>query len=226
MKLSEALAKRPALSLEVGATFDPLADGEALGRQKVLAQMKAKRIEEVVARGRPAPALAELQLEPDDYERLLRQAYRTAFNTTPEQALREALAAALATNTVGEVSVPIARPTRTDTTRGATALMTQGKSLAQLAAAARAATANSDATSAAKPLSEKELVLDELERRLASQQPATPTELRSLMQKRIAVVQEFLVQTAGVAADRVLPTEPNPDDPQRRGLARVVFSLE
>jgi uncharacterized protein involved in outer membrane biogenesis len=227
MKLSEALAKRPALSLEVGATFDPLADGEALGRQKVLAQMKAKRIEEVVARGRPAPALAELQLEPDDYERLLRQAYRTAFNTTPEQALREALAAALATNTVGEVSVPIASPTRTDTTRGATALMTQGKSLAQLAAAARAATTtNSAAATDAKPLSEKELVLDELERRLASQQPATPVELRSLMQKRIAVVQEFLVQTAGVAADRVLPTEPNPDDPQRRGLARVVFSLE
>jgi hypothetical protein len=227
MKLSEALAKRPALSLEIGATFDPLADGDALGRQKVLAQMKTKRIEELVARGRPAPALAELQLEPDDYERLLRQAYRAAFNTTPEQALREALAAALATNAVGAVSVPTASPTRIDTTRGATALMSQGKSLAQLAAAARAATTTNSATATdAKPLSEKELVLDELERRLASQQPATPVELRSLMQKRIAVVQEFLVQTAGVAADRVLPTEPNPDDPQRRGLARVVFSLE
>jgi hypothetical protein len=227
MKLSEALAKRPALSLEVGATFDPLADGEALGRQKVLAQMKTKRIEELVARGRPAPVLAEMQLEPDDYERLLRQAYRSAFNTTPEQALREALAAALATNAVGAVSVLTANPTRTDTTRGATALMNQGKSLAQLAAAARASTTtNSAAATDAKPLSEKELVLDELERRLASQQPATPAELRSLMQKRIATVQEFLVQTAGVAADRVLPTEPNPDDPQRRGLARVVFSLE
>jgi hypothetical protein len=226
MKLSAALAKRPALSLEIGATFDPLADGEALGRQKVLAQMKAKRIEELVARGRPAPVLAELQLEPDDYERLLRQTYRAAFNTTPEQALREALAAALATNTVGEVSVPTASPTRTDTTRGATALMNQGKSLAQLAAAARAATGNSDSATDAKPLSEKELVLDEMERRLAGQQPATPAELRSLMQKRIAMVQEYLVQTAGVAADRVLPTEPNPDDPQRRGLPRVVFSLE
>jgi uncharacterized protein involved in outer membrane biogenesis len=227
MKLSEALAKRPALSLEIGATFDPLADGDALGRQKVLAQMKTRRIEELVARGRPAPALAELQLEPDDYERLLRQAYRTAFNTTPEQALREALAAALATNTLGAVSIAPASPTRTEVTRGATALMSQGKSLAQLAAAARAATTtNSAVATDAKPLSEKELVLDELERRLASQQPATPAELRSLMQKRIAVVQEFLVQTAGVTADRVLPTEPNPDDPQRRGLARVVFSLE
>jgi hypothetical protein len=226
MKLSEALAKRPALSLEIGATFDLLTDVEALGRQKVLAQMKTRRIEELVARGRPAPPLNELQLESDDYERLLRQAYRSAFNTTPEQALREALAAALATNAVGAVSVPTASPTRTDTTRGATALMTQGKSLTQLAAAARAATANSEATSAAKPLSEKELVLDEMERRLASQQPATPAELRGLMQKRIAVVQEFLVQTAGVVADRVLSTEPNPDDPQRRGLARVVFSLE
>jgi hypothetical protein len=104
--------------------------------------------------------------------------------------------------------------------------MSQEKSLAQLAAAARATTTNSATTTDAKPLSEKELVLDELERRLASQQPATPAELRSLMQKRIAVVQEFLVQTAGVTADRVLPTEPNPDDPQRRGTARVVFSLE
>lgn len=226
MKLSEALAKRPALSLEVGATFDPVADVDALGRQMVLAQMKTKRIEELVARGRPAPAMAELQLEPDDYERLLRQAYRTAFNTTPEQALREALAAALATNAVSDVSVPTASPTRTDAGRGATALMNQGKSLAQLAAAARGTTTNSTAATDAKPLSEKELVLDEMERRLAGQQPPTPAELRSLMQKRIAVVHEFLVQTAGVAADRVLSTEPNPDDPQRRGLARVVFSLE
>jgi len=34
------------------------------------------------------------------------------------------------------------------------------------------------------------------------------------------------VEQAAIAADRVLPTTPNPEDPNRKGAARVVFSLD
>jgi hypothetical protein len=65
-----------------------------------------------------------------------------------------------------------------------------------------------------------ELVRDELEQRLATTAPVTSDELRSLMQQRIEVVQKFLVDSAGIAAERLLSSAPNPEDPigkERRG---------
>ena len=56
--------------------------------------------------------------------------------------------------------------------------------------------------------------------------PVTADDLRSLMQQRIDVVQKFLVESAGIAAERLLPSIPNPEDPNRKGAARAVFSLE
>ncbi len=225
-KLSEALATRPALELEIGATFDPQADVDRLGRQKVRERMKRLRVEELVARGRPAPALAELQLSEDDYERLLRKAYRTAFNTTPEEALREALTAALATNASGTVSVAenaAGRPAPSH--KGATQLVSRGKSLTQLAAALQTPT-GSDSASSVEPPTERELVRDEMERRLISVSPVTPDEIRTLLVRRIETVERFLVQKAGIAAERVARTTPNPSEPKSQGEARVVFTLE
>jgi hypothetical protein len=225
-QLATALTKRPALSLEIGATFDPALDVDSLGRRKVATRMKTMRIEEIVARGKPAPALSEVQLEDGDYDRLLRKAYRTAFNTTPEQALYEALAAALATNKVGQSEAPTPTATSRESQKGATVLLGFNKSLAQMAAATRGSATGTNSVTSAKPKSEKELVRDELEQRLATLAPVTSDELRTLMQQRIETVQRFLVESAGIAADRVLPTTPNPEDPNRRGSARVVFSLD
>jgi hypothetical protein len=226
-KLVEALNKRPALTLELGTTFDPALDVDSLGRQKVAEQMKTLRIEEMVARGKPAPPRSEVQLDDMEYDRLLRKAYRAAFNTTPEQALYEKLAATLTTNAVGQAAPPppLAAPRR-DQQKGATVLMNMHQSLAQMAAATQTATGGTNVVVDAKPKSEKELVRAELELRLASLTPVTANELRALMQARIETVQKFLIEQAAIAADRLLPTTPNPEDPNRKGAARVVFSLE
>ena len=225
MKLAEALRKRPALEMEINATYDAVMDVDALGRRKVAERMKAMRIEELVARGKPAPALSELVLEDGEYERLLRKAYQVAFQTTPERALREALAATLATNAPGEsVSVPAANTG--GQRKGAEMLADRSKSLAQLAAAARTNGGGANPTASAPPKTERELVRDELEQRLATTAPVTSDELRSLMQQRIEVVQKFLADSAGIAAERLLPSAPNPEDLNRKGAARAVFSLE
>lgn len=225
MKLAAALTKRPALELEIGATYDVIADVDALGRRKVADRMKALRIEELVARGKPVPPLNDLMLEENEYDRLLRKAYETAFQTTPERALREALAATLAA-TPGE-SVTVAPPSSSTTQRkGAEMLANRSKSLTQLAAAARAKTSGPIAAESSKPKTERELIRDELEQRLATTAPVTPDELRNLMQQRIQVVQKFLAESAGIAAERLLPSAPNPEDSTRKGAARAVFSLE
>lgn len=224
-KLVEALNKRPALTLEIGTTFDAMLDVDSLGRQKIAEQMKTARIEEIVARGKPAPSRSELQLDETEYDRLLRKAYRAAFNTTPEEALYEKLTATLATNTVGQ-AVPLPRPAASrDQQKGATKLMNLNQSLAELAATTQA-TGGTNAAASAKPKTEKELVRDELELRLVTLTPVTANELRALLQARIETVQKFLLEQTGIAGDRVLPTTPNPEDPNRRGTARVVFSLD
>lgn len=225
MKLAEALTKRPALEMEIGATYDAIADVNALGRRKVAERMKTLRIEELVARGKPAPPLNDLVLEENEYDRLLRKAYETAFQTTPERALREALAATLAATPGG--SVTVAPPISSTTQRkGAEMLANRSKSLTQLAAAARAKTGGPISAESSKPKTERELIRDELEQRLATTAPVTPDELRNLMQQRIEVVQKFLAESAGIAAERLLPSAPNPEDPTRKGAARAVFSLE
>ncbi|TAK95768.1 MAG: DUF748 domain-containing protein, partial [Verrucomicrobia bacterium] len=95
-RLAKALYERPALNLEIGASFDPRADADALARQKLLERMKLARIQELTARGKPAPPLNEFKFTDEEYERLLRKSYESTFNTTPEKALREAAAAAIA----------------------------------------------------------------------------------------------------------------------------------
>ena len=224
MKLAEALTKRPALSLEIGATFDPIKDVDVLGRQKVAQRMKVSRIEEIVARGKPAPALETLTLEDNEYDRLLRKAYRAAFNTTPEQALQAKLLANLATNAPGAIS-SAATPDKSQPAKGGELLARRGKTLAQLAAQNQPASA-ANSNVAAQPKTERELIRDELETRLATTAPVTPDELRTLMQARIETVQKFMVESANIAGERVLPTTPNPEDPNRQGSARVVFSLD
>ncbi len=228
--LVAALNKRPALTLEIGATFDAVLDADALGRQKVAERMKTARIEEIVARGKPAPARSELQLDETEYDRLLRKEYRAAFNTTPEQALYDKLAAVLAATSFSpNTPAPPPSPT-TDRSqqKGAALLMGMNRSLAQMAAASQSGSGGTNASAGIKlkTKTEKELVRDELEQRLATLAPVTTDELRALMQRRIETVQRFLVEQAAIAADRVLPTTPNPEDPNRKGAARVVFSLD
>jgi hypothetical protein len=224
MKLTKALYERPALNLEIGATCDAQRDAEALGRAKVLAKMKTLRIQELVARGKPAPEFAVLQLEDDDYERLLRRTYREAFNTTPEQALREALLAAAATNASVESAAGAATTAdATETGKGATAL-TQRASLTDLVKRSQSPTPGATGGGGSKPKTESQLVRDELERRLMTTMPVGEEDLRTLMQRRIEAVQQFLSATGTVAPDRLFPVTPNAAD-ATKAEARVVFSL-
>ncbi|HEX5219064.1 MAG TPA: DUF748 domain-containing protein [Verrucomicrobiae bacterium] len=222
-KLTKALYERPALNLEIGATYDAGADQAALGRQKVLEKMMTLRIQEIVARGRPAPPLDQVVLEDDEYDRLLRKAYREAFNTTPEQALRESLAAALNTNAPGTITTTITRQTEpSGQGKGAVALMQKGKSLAELHQ--QASGTASTGKPPGKPMTERELIRDELERRLMTIVPVTENDALALLQRRIASVQQFLIDAGGISPERLFPVAPKAAA-AAKGEPRVVFTL-
>lgn len=218
VKLTQALYERPALNLEIGATYDAEQDAAALGRLKVMEKMKTLRLQELVARGRSAPPLGDIVLEDDEYERLLRKAYREGFNTTPEVALRESLETAT-TNVPGTATAASAAATATQGQgKGATALMQKGKSLSELHQQVNASGA------ATKPRSERELIRAELESRLMATVPMTDDDVVALLQSRVAAVQQYLTSSGGVAAERLFPAAPKTGD-SAQGKPRVVFSL-
>lgn len=218
LKLTKALDERPALNLEISATYDVQKDVAALGREKVREAMKTRYRQELVAQGRPAPPLADVTLDDADYERLLRQEYRTTFNTTPEAALREARSAAV-TNAAGVAATSAATPASTSSpTKGAVALIQPGRGLSE----SQSPTAGG--STPPKRKTERELVREELERRLLATFPVSGDDVRTLLQRRVEAVQRYLSGPGGVAADRLFPSLPKSGEAVPGG-ARVVFSL-
>jgi hypothetical protein len=226
--LAKALYERPALNLEISASIDS-GDREMVSRRKLRDRMKSLRMQELAARGKPVPALSEFQLDPGDYERLLRQAYKEAFKIEPQRALREAREAAAATNAPAASAAILAGARQSvEIARGAMQLM-QSPSGATAAKAAPPNTSNVAAGPGAapgKPRTEDELVLEEMEQRLMAASPATDDDLRGLMQQRCLAVQTFLIDSGKVAAERVFLVAPKPVDPAAKGLARATFSLD
>jgi len=224
-KLIKALHERPALNLEISATYDPVTDVDVIGRQKVRERMKTLSVQEMITRGKSPPAIEELQLDDDDYERLLRQAYREAFSTTPEIALREALVAAAATNTSGKLALSTTSPTpTTGQGRGAAALLKRQASLSELEAQSRKSREGGASSAELEPRTERELIRDELEVRLLTQTPINNEDLRALIQRRVETVQKFLVESGKVEAGRLFPLT-SQSGLAAKGEARVVFSL-
>ncbi|NOS68714.1 MAG: hypothetical protein HOP33_02125 [Verrucomicrobia bacterium] len=201
------------------------ADRDALSLQKLRDQMKTLRVKELTARGKTLPT--DFKLEDGDYEDLLRKGYKEAFNTTPERALREARAAAATTNTAsgGSADVLASNAARTDSTKGAAQLL-KNRSDAPTGRNTSTNAASASSLPPVKPKTERELIRDELERRLMAKAPASDDELRELMQHRAEAVQKFLLDTGRVTADRLFLIAPKPIDPTIKGETRATFSLD
>jgi hypothetical protein len=113
---------------------------------------------------------------------------------------------------------------RNESKKGAATLAQRGLSLSELDQQMRKATAASGATGPAKPKTERELVREELERRLLTTVPVTAEDVHALLQRRTEVVQQYLIGAGNVASDRLFPVVPKPGEAGKGG-ARVVFSL-
>ncbi len=81
--LAKALVERPELQVETGGTVDPVSDREALVRQAVLRQIKARRLADLVKAGKPAVSVDEVSLSAAERDHCLLAIYRETLAPPP-----------------------------------------------------------------------------------------------------------------------------------------------
>jgi uncharacterized protein involved in outer membrane biogenesis len=77
-KLQTALVERPGLKLDIAGYADTQSDREGLRRHKFEQQIKVQKRKQLVKEGAPVTVLEDLQVEPAEYEKYLKRAYREA----------------------------------------------------------------------------------------------------------------------------------------------------
>ncbi len=74
--LHKGLVDRPALKLDISPRADPQTDREGLRRYRFEQQVKAQRLKDLVKQGDAARSVDDVKIEPQDYEKYLRRAYK------------------------------------------------------------------------------------------------------------------------------------------------------
>ncbi|MCZ7634833.1 MAG: DUF748 domain-containing protein [Verrucomicrobia bacterium] len=222
-KLAKALTERPAVNLEIEGSVDRTRDRDALALAKLESQLKTRYLRERSARGRPAPPLESLELEPEEAERLLRAEFVERFGTNLTAILQtNALAQARAATSAPEDQTrpeprPEAKP-KPKAKRGFLGLGLFGGGRPKpspiekrLGKADRAAL--------------DELTPELMESLLARHIEVTEDEFRALMAARARWVQDQLLRSGAVTTDRLFLTAPKPTGPAAAGQSRVNLSL-
>ncbi|MGD0662402.1 MAG: DUF748 domain-containing protein [Syntrophorhabdales bacterium] len=74
--IAKALSDRPALKLEITGFVDPEKDKEALKQVYFMRKLKAEKLRELVKKGEAPPGLDQVVIEPGEYDKYLKMAYR------------------------------------------------------------------------------------------------------------------------------------------------------
>lgn len=219
-KLAKALTERPALNLEIEGLADPARDRDALARARLREQLRSRYVSSLRPKERAALADAATPLEPEVYADLLRAAVVETFGTN--------LTAILATNPVQAAATNL-----TAVAPGTTEPRERKRRRGFLGLGALFGGGTGVKPSAAeKQLGKAEReVLDELtpevmEQLLVARTDVSEDELRELMNRRAQWVQERLLETGAVTADRLLLLAPKaPPTSGGEGLSRVNLAL-
>jgi len=218
-KLGRALLQRPALNLEIMGSFDPVADRDAIAHARVRADAEQLRREELRTAGEAPDPAARLDLAPE-YERLLRALAGREFGTNLSQALLQAQTNAPSTNAIARG--PSQSPPWYTYITGLVASKAERKKLAQLRKQARQDELlfkSNPALAAVHPSS--------LENLLATRVTVPDDDLRQLRLDRARQVQNLLMQSGALTADRLFLIEPKApaDAPGVKGEARVLLTV-
>jgi hypothetical protein len=214
-KLAAALAKRPALNLEIEAAIDPTRDRDALARLKFQEQLKTKRLHELSTKGRAPESIDTFQIEPEERERLLRSAFVEQFGTNTAEIIQTNLARLADTNSAaGPAAKPASQPKR-----GLIAWLKGffSGSTHKSSAEKRLSKADRQALGLATPELMELLLTEKVE--------VTDEEFRDLMNARARWVKDWFLEKGQVAADRLLLVAPKPVDAAYRGESRVSLSV-
>ena len=223
--LSKALYQRPALNLEINGSVDPAQDRPALARIKLDQQIKSLWIKQLVDSGKPAVAINDLKLEPKDYERMVKKAYKQTFGRYHATEFTNIIVAANGTNsgTLAPVSRPANLTQNNLSERGATLCSNPppppnqpSKSLAK-----PIKSQSSVQQLPAEPLTE----LADMEAQLLRKVQVTDEDLLTLMQDRAKAVEAYLLNEKVTAERLFIIAAPKLSDPAFKASNRVNLSL-
>ncbi|MEC5387076.1 DUF748 domain-containing protein [Uliginosibacterium sp. H3] len=85
--LTRALTDRPALSLEITGSADPVADVAGLKQASLNSRLRALKAEMMVRRGESVGEVDALAIKPEEYPELLERVYRSASFDKPKNAI-------------------------------------------------------------------------------------------------------------------------------------------
>ncbi len=221
--LAKALYAHPALSLEINGSVDTNRDLLPMAHLRLEEQLKSAWVKEQQAAGKPAVSLEQVNLDPDERERLVKKMYKAQIGEyqpsqltnsaglNPETARLAALLAVTApepSQLHGAVFLRKNAPKRKTTTP---------QPQAGEVAATRAP---------AVPLTRDQLEQEDMEDQLAARIDITSDDFRELMQKRANRVQAYLLQTGKVTGDRLFVTAPKAVNASFEGQDRANLTLD
>lgn len=85
--LQKALIDRPGLKLDITGRVDPEKDREGLRRYRFEQQVRAQKLKDMVKKGDSATSVDDVKIEPAEYEKYLRRAYKEAKFPKPRNAI-------------------------------------------------------------------------------------------------------------------------------------------
>ena len=86
-KLQQALVERPGLKLDITPRADPEKDREGLRRYRFEQQVKAQKLKDMVKQGASVASVDEVKIDPHEYEKYLKKAYKAAKFPKPRNAI-------------------------------------------------------------------------------------------------------------------------------------------
>jgi len=85
--LGKALKDRPGIKLDVTGYVDQVQDGQALRQASLMRQVRTQKFDDLVRRGEPPASVDAVDVAADEYEPLLRRAYKAAKFAKPRNAV-------------------------------------------------------------------------------------------------------------------------------------------
>ncbi|MCL5099148.1 MAG: hypothetical protein M1608_16750 [Candidatus Omnitrophica bacterium] len=208
------------LNLEIEGSIDPVEDREALARGIVREQMKSMALKELASTGLTPPSTETFQLDPSDYERLLRATMAKTFGTNLAEAVRTLASRTAITNTMVAQRATTRDP---GLLKRITSLFKPRKERTAIAQAHRQAKADELLVKQNPELAN--LTADDMERALADKTDVPSDRLRQLMQDRAKAVRVYLLSSEKVTADRLFLITPKTPDASFQGQSRVNLSI-
>lgn len=221
-KLIQALEKRPALSLEIEGSVDPHVDRDTLARALVKDHVRLQRLQELSSLGQTPPSAENLQVEPANYDRILRTLVVKVCGTNLAEALRVVAERAAAATNAPAAPARIARGPGLLARLGS--LFKPGKERAATRQAHQAAKA--DALLLEQNPELGQLTTEQMEILLAAKTEVPPETLRQLMQDRAKTVQSYLLEVGKLPAERFFLVAPKTPDPSFQGDSRAHLALQ